>query len=98
MARKKLYITPNICISLRIINYLPDKLGDFSEKGECFTSNPHLSEIAQHTWEKIYDSEGQNSFGSDILFFPGHLDMQPVTHVKKIKFLPNLSKRDGGCL
>ena len=57
-----------------------------------------FTEIVQHTWEKIYDSEAQNSFGSDILFFPGHLDMQPVTHVKKIKFLPNLSKRDGGCL
>ena len=57
-----------------------------------------FTEIAQHTWEKIYDSGAQNSFGNNILFFPGHLDMQPVTHVKKIKFLPNLSKRDGGCL
>ena len=57
-----------------------------------------FTEIAKHIWQVTDDSEAQINFVSDIYFFPGHLDIKAVTQVKKIKFLPNVIKRDGGSL
>ena len=55
-----------------------------------------FTEIAQYIWQKIDDSKAQINFGSDVYFFSGHLGIKTVTHVKKIKFLPNVIERDGG--
>ena len=57
-----------------------------------------LTEIAQHIWQETDDSEAQMNFVSDVYFFPGPLDIKAVAQVKKTKFLPNVSERDGGCL
>ena len=57
-----------------------------------------LTEIAQHIWQETDDFEAQINFVSDVYFFPGHLDIEAVTHLKKMKSLPNVSERDGGRL
>ena len=57
-----------------------------------------FTEIAQYICQTTDDSEAQINFVSDIYFFPGHLDIKAVTHVKKINFLPILSEREGGRL
>ena len=57
-----------------------------------------LTKVAQHICQTTDDSEAQINFVSGVYFFPGHLDIKAVTQVKKIKFLPNVSERDGGSL
>ena len=57
-----------------------------------------FTEIVHYIWQKIGDFKAQINFWSDAYFFSGHFGIKTVTHVKKIKFSPNMSKRDGGHL
>ena len=65
--------------------------------GACETFTV-FTEIIQHVWQENDDSEALINFGSEPYFFPGHLDLQAVMHIKKMKFLSNVSVREGGRL
>ena len=55
-------------------------------------------EIAQHILHKFDDSEAQNNLGRDVSSISGHLEMEVLTNVSKIKNSLILDERDGGCL
>ena len=57
-----------------------------------------FSETAQHICQETDESEAQINLVSNVYFSPGHLDIKAVTHVEKIRFLPNVSEREGGRL
>ena len=57
-----------------------------------------FTDITQHIWHRLDESEAKKSLESGIDFFSGHSDRKVPTDVKKIIILLDLSKRDEGRL